>query len=244
MELSIELRQIVGFDQGNLCKLEQGQKTFLLHKQAREPFLKLRHEAKLAGFDMEIVSGYRDFSRQLSIWNAKVRGEKAVLDAQGCRLDLSCMTDRERLYAILRWSAIPGTSRHHWGSDIDIYDARQIRCEDVQLVPQEVEAGGACAAMHEWLSERIAQNQSCGFFRPYAIDTGGVAPELWHLSYLPVARHSLRQITPDIMLELWRDKGVLLLDQIEANITDIWNTYIAVSLQNQPEWVVTEWLLA
>ncbi len=30
-----------------------------------------------------------------------------------------------------------------------------------------------------------------GFYRPYAVDRGGVHPEPWHLSYAPLAQQAL-----------------------------------------------------
>jgi hypothetical protein len=45
-----------------------------------------------------------------------------LLDAHNQPLDALQLGETERLHAILHWSALPGTSRHHWGTDLDIYD--------------------------------------------------------------------------------------------------------------------------
>lgn len=230
-------KQAAGLDATDLCEYQQVNDLFLLHKEIVEPFTCLRQQAKKAGFDLAIVSAYRDYARQLAIWNAKACGKRQLLDTMGRVLNCEQLNDREKLAAILRWSAIPGTSRHHWGSDIDIYDASRIDRQQVRLIPEEVEKGGICADMHEWLTERIANNESYGFFRPYNRDSGGVAPEMWHLSYWPVSKQYMTQLTPDLMLKLWQESELMLLDELKTNITDIWSQFVDLQYNEQPFWV-------
>ncbi len=52
-----------------------------LHAQVITPFLRLRRAAAQAGFDLVPQSAFRDFDRQLTIWNAKFNGEAT---AQRC----------------------------------------------------------------------------------------------------------------------------------------------------------------
>ena len=64
-------------------------------------------------------------TRQLAIWNAQVRRRGAAYDAAGRALDRgAALPPRERVDAILHWSALPGASRHHWGTDLDLIDRR------------------------------------------------------------------------------------------------------------------------
>ncbi len=49
--------------------------------------------------------------------------------------------------------------------------------------------------LHDWLDRRISASEAFGFFRPYDLDRGGVAPERWHLSCGPVAASFQRQLT-------------------------------------------------
>ncbi len=87
-----------------------------VHPAIVAPFEALRSDAARAGFELKIVSGFRGFDRQLAIWNAKASGRRPLLDSDGqalCFNELSC---EQLLDAILRWSALPGASRHHWGS--------------------------------------------------------------------------------------------------------------------------------
>jgi len=167
-----------------------------VHQEVVEPFLRLRTEAVEAGFDIRILSGFRGFSHQASIWNRKAKGDLPVLDSHGVALDIEHMSERELAYAILRWSALPGGSRHHWGTDIDIFDERaRPNNYEIGLLPEEVEENGMFAPLHEWLDERIAAGTAHGFFRPYDVDRHGVAPERWHLSHAPVATRCANALT-------------------------------------------------
>lgn len=157
-------------------------KSFNLHHEVVSSLQKLQAAAKENGFDLQVISGFRSFERQLSIWNAKASGKRKIYDDNDLEINIESLSKKEILYAILRFSALPGASRHHWGSDFDVYDANAIDKKDVKLTPNECIGNGPCASMHSWLSEIISQDKSFGFFRPYKDDLGGVAPELWHLS--------------------------------------------------------------
>src|SRR5271166_5269428 len=93
-----------------------------LHPQAAEAFLSMRRAAAAAGHDLAPVSAFRDFNQQIVIWNAKFRGERALLDRDGTRLDVRMLSADEIVRAILHWSALPGASRHHWGTEVDVFD--------------------------------------------------------------------------------------------------------------------------
>lgn len=206
-----------------------------VHRALLEPFLKLRHDAALAGFDLRIGSGFRDFDRQLAIWNAKAAGQRVLLDSAGCELDYNQLSARERLYAILRWSALPGASRHHWGTDIDIYDAAAVAADyQLQLSPAEVGEGGPFAALHDWLDQRMEEGDCCGFFRPYARDRGGIAPERWHLSYAPLALKFQQLNHSAVLKEELQRRQPLLLELVLEDWDRIFEDYIDVPLALYP----------
>ena len=159
-----------------------------LHPQAADAFALLHSEALADGFDLRIVSGFRDFERQLGIWNAKARGERPVLGEDGKSLDLASMERHERVRAILRWTALPGASRHHWGSDLDVIDAAATPDSyRPRLVVEETIPGGPYAGMHRWLDARIKAGKSHGFFKCYIGSGCRVGSEPWHLSFAPVS---------------------------------------------------------
>jgi LAS superfamily LD-carboxypeptidase LdcB len=167
-----------------------------VHRAIVDSWRQLARDARKAGFELAIASGYRDYARQLTIWNAKAAGTRPVLDEQGALLQTAGLDEWTLAQAILRWSALPGASRHHWGTDIDIYDRAAVpEHYQVQLTPEEVGPNGPFGPLHRWLDERIAAGASHGFFRPYERDRGGVAPERWHLSHAPTAARYQRQLT-------------------------------------------------
>ena len=95
-------------------------------------------------------------------------------DAAGRPIEARSLSDSARIDTILLWSALPGASRHHWGTDVDLVDARTIAPEyRVQLTPQEFAPGGPFARLAEWLEAHAAR---FGFFRPYRGVMSGVRP--------------------------------------------------------------------
>lgn len=96
---------------------------FLLHPQVREAFLKLQSLAALDGIDLQLISAFRPYERQLEIWNSKARGERELLYDNGRIIDFNSLSPEDLMWTILRWSALPGASRHHWGTDFDVFDA-------------------------------------------------------------------------------------------------------------------------
>ncbi|MEZ5494021.1 MAG: M15 family metallopeptidase [Pseudomonadales bacterium] len=114
-----------------------------LHQDVLPHWTQLATSAAEAGFDLQIASAWRGFERQQWIWNGKASGQRPVLDALGQPLDISVLSEDELLFAILRWSAIPGCSRHHWGTDLDVFDAAAVPTDyRVQLTTEECVGNG------------------------------------------------------------------------------------------------------
>jgi len=198
-----------------------------VHRAIVEPFLRLREAARGSGFDLQILSGFRSFEQQLSIWNRKACGRLAVLDSDAQPLEITALGDRDLMFAILRWSALPGASRHHWGTDLDVFDAaaRPVGYE-IQLVPDEVDDGGMFGPLHQWLDGRIAADEAFGFFRPYAQDRSGVAPERWHVSYHPLAGSFLDGLTTDVLREAIQAAEMELKDVVLENLEEIYDRFV------------------
>ena len=218
------LAQLVGLDDGHV---EYGADGVGLAPACREALRGLAADAARAGFELCVASGFRSFERQLGIWNAKARGERPVLDDDGAALDLGALEDIDKVYAILRHSALPGGSRHHWGSDIDIYDAAAMPADyRLQLTPEEVADDGMFGPLHRWLDERIAGGEARGFFRPYADDLGGVAPERWHLSYAPLAEELAGQYRLEHLREALEGAEMELLDVVLRELPALYQRYV------------------
>jgi LAS superfamily LD-carboxypeptidase LdcB len=224
-------QQLTGQDEDHLVTLPCGNR---LQQEVAFAFAALQADARAAGFELAIASSYRSFARQLAIWNGKARGERMVHDDSGQPIAMSSLAPQQRLHAILRFSAIPGSSRHHWGTDLDVFDAAALPADyRLQLSPQEVAPGGMFDALHRWLDRRMKAGESHGFFRPYAHDRGGVAPERWHLSYAPMAAGCELQLNRECLLACWDDGGdgeeLLLRAEIEAELPAILARYVQVA---------------
>jgi len=196
--------QLTGRDPGHIVTLTEPRCR--LHAAAAGPFLALREAARKAGFDLVPVSSFRDFGRQRTIWDAKFRGERPARDRRGRVVRMGTLDPGARVETILLWSALPGASRHHWGSDIDVADGRVIArgCEP-KLEPAEYRRGGAFAALSAWLGENMRRY---GFYRPYTRRGAGVQPEPWHLSYAPVSHPALARMTLELLADAIQGSGI------------------------------------
>ena len=196
-----------------------------LHIHVVAPFLNLRRAALAEGFDLIPQSSFRDFSRQLMIWNQKFSGEKPMVDAAGRRIDVSELGAAERVEAILLWSALPGASRHHWGTDVDLIDRHALAPGyRVQLTPGEFAPGGPFAALGEWLEGNAPR---FGFFRPFRGILSGVEPEPWHFSFAPVAENARRNLTPGVLRRAIAAAALLGKDEVLARLDALHARYVA-----------------
>jgi LAS superfamily LD-carboxypeptidase LdcB len=195
-----------------------------VHRDVVAPLRAMRAAAAREGLDLIPVSGFRDFDRQLAIWNGKCLGERELLDPEGRPLSAATLRETELVASILHWSALPGASRHHWGTEIDVIDAAAWpEGVPVSLVPEAYAAGGPFAALNVWLDHNAV---AFGFYRPYATQRGGVQPEPWHLSYAPVSVPALGQFTLDMLQEAVASAGMELASVVGAALPSIWERYV------------------
>ncbi len=139
----------------------------MLQKEASEAFKKMHAAAKKDGIDLVIISSTRNFEQQKGIWEGKWTRFADTQDPVA------------RAERILEYSSMPGTSRHHWGTDIDLND----------LNNPAFEGKGKYAKLYEWM---VAHAAEYGFGQPYSpIGTErpyGYHEEKWHWSYLSLAK--------------------------------------------------------
>ena len=209
------------------------------HQRAVSAFTALSGRAATAGFDMRVASAFRSYDRQLDIVNAKWLGHRPVLNDEGADLHRAAVSDAEWLAAILRFSALPGTSRHHWGTDFDIWDRSTVTDDYApQLLASEYQSDGVFAEMNAWLDDQISADNAEGFYKPYDVDRGGVAPEPWHISYRPVAEGYHRQLSLSDCLPLWHGQAdpagqchapLQMVSVLEADAEVIFKRYVLLT---------------
>ncbi len=122
--------------------------------------------------------GVRRFPDQAAI----VRGQLGALTATSADAQIRAEIER-----VLTTRSMPGFSRHHWGTDIDIVSADRVRWTGT----------GDLVALIPFIRDHAPR---FGFFNPYAGPSGTPASggfpspaaphyleEPWHLSYAPIA---------------------------------------------------------
>ncbi len=147
-----------------------------LHKDTYQAFKQMDAAAKEDGIKLIIRSATRNFDYQKSIWERKWTGETKV---DGEDISVIIADPKTRALKILEYSSMPGTSRHHWGTDIDLNSFDNSWFET-----------GEGRKLWDWL-ELNASN--FGFCRPYTAKGNdrpeGYFEERWHWSYMPLASH-------------------------------------------------------
>jgi len=184
--MKLSWQQTIGSVQTHLSSFETDPKhRFLVHPEIKQDLSLLLDAAKQANQPIALISSFRSFDRQLTLWNQKWLGNLKVYAIDGLLVDTSKLSDEEKFHAISLWSALPGFSRHHWGTDIDIFSALAIeKGHRVELTSEEFAKGGVCQQLNQWLDENL---QDFGFFRPYQRYQEGIAAEPWHISHLATA---------------------------------------------------------
>jgi LAS superfamily LD-carboxypeptidase LdcB len=212
---------VLGKDESLLVECQNG---FRLLPEVCGAFKQMQAAAAQDNVDLQIVSSYRGFDRQLQIWQNKWSGKATLLDANENILDATTLSDKQKILAILTWSALPGASRHHWGTDLDVYDKKSIEHSqhDFQLVCSEYDHG-PCTQLNQWLNENAIK---FGFNRPYAKYNGGIAREPWHLSFQTSADIMLVHLDEKVLLANLKMSNILGLDSIVANMSDIYQRFV------------------
>jgi len=196
----------------------------MLHYEAVASFLAMRDAARFEGIDLTPRSSFRDFQAQVGIWNRKWSGERAIYDRQGALLDRKQLSDSAAVDAILCWSAIPGGSRHHWGSDVDVIDAAAVPPGyTVELLPAEYAPEGIFGRLSQWLD---ANMRRFGFYQPYRTDRGGVSPEPWHLSYAPISQDALESLSLSTLRRVLEASNIEGKPHVLARLPEIYTRFL------------------
>ena len=143
---------------------------FQVRKEAYDAFISMKNAALKDNISIEVVSSYRNFAHQNRIWERKYKANTE----QGLSPD-------KAIEKIIEYSTIPGTSRHHWGTDMDLIDGNVPQPKNV-LSPEHFEGNGNYVKFKKWMDEH---SRDYGFYLVYNDDPDrkGVKYEPWHYSY-------------------------------------------------------------
>jgi LAS superfamily LD-carboxypeptidase LdcB len=214
--------ELTGRSRSHVVDIEQPRCT--LHFQVVCSFMAMRDAALREGIDLQAVSSHRDYDRQVALWNRKWRGERPLYSRDGRLLDHAALSEPQRVDAILSWSALPGGSRHHWGTDVDVVDVAAMPAGyQVQLMPGEYAADGVFARLAGWLERHMGR---FGFFRPYGSDRGGAGIEPWHLSYAPVASEAMEALSLSVLRAAIAQGDILGKEAVLERLPEIYTRFI------------------
>ena len=133
-----------------------------LRKETYEAYKKMADAAEKEGVKLTIISATRNFDYQKMIWETKFNA-------------LKDKTAWARAKKILQYSAMPGSSRHHWGTDIDLNNLENSHFEK-----------GDGKKIYDWLLKHAAEY---GFCQPYTAGRPtGYKEEKWHWTYMPLSK--------------------------------------------------------
>ena len=138
--------------------------SLLLRKETYEAFKKMYAAAAKEGIKLTIISATRNFNYQKGIWEHKWADlSKTIADPTA------------RAKRILQFSAMPGSSRHHWGTDIDFDNLSNAYFEK-----------GSGKKIYDWMKKNAPLY---GFGQPYTVGRPtGYNEEKWHWTYLPLSK--------------------------------------------------------
>ena len=157
-----------------VAKKYHNKSEMYLQKETLESFIKMREAAEKVGITLTIISGTRNFNSQKSIWEKKYKANKEA-----------GLSDIENIKKIMLWSSMPSTSRHHWGTDIDINGFEEYFDGKNEKSNKE----------YEWLVNNAHKFGFCQVYTKKAEGkrTTGYNEEKWHWSYMPLSSIYLKQ---------------------------------------------------
>jgi len=139
-----------------------------LQKETYKAFKQMNEAAKASGIKLTIRSATRNFDYQRGIWERKwaanIKRESNISNLVNAK-------------NILEYSSMPSTSRHHWGTDIDLNAFENSWFES-----------GEGLTLYNWMNEHAATYGFCQVYTAKDSDRpNGYNEEKWHWSYLPIA---------------------------------------------------------
>jgi len=182
-----------------------------MQEEVYEAYERMRQAAAKEGIDIKVVSAHRSYHRQREIWNAKYK----TLTLQG-------LPAKDAIQEIITYSTLPGTSRHHWGTDIDIIDNANPQSGDV-LLAEKFYGDGPSSALRSWMNRNAADY---GFLEVYTDHPNrkGFAHEPWHYTYHSLSKAYLEVLTNQVISEIAKDEQLLGRKFLDADFFKSYTT--------------------
>mgnify|MGYP001576405526 FL=1 len=163
----------------SIANSKYSSKTIYLRNEVLLKFDKMYNAALEDGIKLVIISGTRSFNHQKNIWDRKWGKNILKMDS------ISAVKE------IMKYSSMPSTSRHHWGTDIDLNNLENSYFEK-----------GEGKKIFDWLCENAFKY---GFHMTYddqeETKRSGYKMEKWHWSYMPISEQFLIQFNKYIQCE-------------------------------------------
>jgi len=184
--------------------INRSTKTCYLLKEVNSAFNEMAIAAQKAGVNLKVVSGGRNFEMQKGIWERKWKARRP-----------NFKSDLETALDILRYSSMPGTSRHHWGTDLDINSVDPVYF-----------SSGKGKLEYEWLKKNA---DTFGFCQTYdnkeESKRTGYSEEKWHYTYMPISHKLLKQynekITNDLIIGFLGSSTAKEIDVVKFYVNGI-----------------------
>ena len=171
-------------------------------RQTLQAYIAMRDSALKENISLTIVSATRTFDRQRQIWERKWNSTPSLPNDTTAHI--------QKIHNIMRYSSMPGTSRHHWGTDLDFIS-----------VETDYWTHGEGLRTYQWLCNNA---HKFGFFQPYTADPSrtGYAEERWHWSYAPLSKPYLHAYQQKITAkDITGFSGSYLIDSLNIIQTHV-----------------------
>ncbi len=160
-------------------------KQYKLQTEAYDALQIMIKDAKKDGVHIKVISGYRSFEHQKRIWNRKFDKFRK----QGFSV-------KKSIQKVSEYTAIPGTSRHHWGTDVDLTDKYTNGLNNK-----------ARKKFNQWMYNNA---HKYGFYIAYTNNKfrKGYKYESWHFSYRKLSNPLLKQYLNSDVYNLIKNQGI------------------------------------
>jgi hypothetical protein len=167
--------QLLGLEQPDNLEQDVDSKQWAM-PEVLAAFRALQREGDAFGWKIILVSGYRSYNGQRHLWNKKFKSvwEEAEMDGEHC------------VRSVFEYTSLPGFSRHHWGTELDLGEYHIKRRTQVPLGKERPKMED----FYAWLEVNAPR---FGFCKVYKGVLGAIQEEPWHWSYRRYASEFQKQ---------------------------------------------------